>query len=211
VNDLTHTSARPFFGGARFTGRGLTMLRPSIAAFALALSGCVSVGTNYSEAAAAQLRPGMSEAEVIQRLGKPNSVVTLSDGRQQLGWTHSEGSMFGAKARSLTLPFSADGVLLQVPGGTAALGAPAVAVTSTARLDALSSHVETNTVATSTRAVTPTATAAPGVTQLGPDIWLYPAPTPSGHCIQAPANYQGTGAANRPAITGSLPRCSNSH
>jgi len=48
----------------------------------------------------------------------------------------------------------------------------------------------------------------PGVKSLGADVWLYPAPTTSGHCIQAPADYRGTGSSSRPAITGGLPRCS---
>lgn len=171
------------------------------------LGGCVSVGTNYSEAGVAQLQPGMTKAAVVQMLGKPTSTVTMSDGRQQLGWVYSQGSMFGAKARSLTLPFSHDGRLLQVPGGPAIEGPPAVATTSAARVGTFSSNIETSS--TTTVAGVPSATAAlpPGVQQLGPNIWLYPAPTPSGKCVQAPADYRGTGSASRPSITSFLPRC----
>lgn len=32
--------------------------------------------------------------------------------------------------------------------------------------------------------------------------------TPSGYCLDVPPNYVGTGAANSPAITSSMPRCS---
>lgn len=32
--------------------------------------------------------------------------------------------------------------------------------------------------------------------------------TPSGYCLDVPANYVGTGAANSPAITSAMPRCS---
>jgi hypothetical protein len=178
---------------------------------ALALTGCVSVGTNYSEAAAMQLRPGMTRTEVVRLLGKPTTVVTTSDGLQQLGWVHSEGSMFGAKARSLTLPFGPDGRLLQVPGGPAVAGPPAIATTSAARVGAFYTNVETTgtaTIAGSSTAPRASAESPPGAQQLGPNIWLYPAPTPSGKCIQAPADYQGTGSATRPSVTSALPRCS---
>lgn len=170
------------------------------------LPGCVSVGTNYSEAAATQLQPGMTRSEVIRLLGRPNSIVTLSNGREQLGWVHSTGSMFGAKARSLTLPFSPDGRLLQVPGGPAIEGPPAIATASAARVGGLSSNYEVSTTATAGSAAAPS-NLPPGVLQLGPDIWLYPAPTPSGKCLQAPPDYRGTGSASRPTVTASLPRC----
>jgi hypothetical protein len=181
----------------------------AIPAFVLlfSVSGCVSVGTNYSEAAATQLQPGMTRAEVVRLLGKPNSIVTLSDGREQLGWVHSTGSMFGAKARSLTLPFDQDGRLLQVPGGPAAEGPPAVATTAATRVGGFSSNYEVSTTSTANGSMAPTSTLPPGVTQLGPDIWLYPAPTPSGKCLQAPSDYTGTGSASRPTVSASLPRC----
>ena len=171
------------------------------------LTSCVSIGTNYSEAAAGQLQVGMSRAEVVHMLGKPNSVVTLGDGRMQLGWVHSQGSMFGAKAKSLTLPFSADGRLLQVPGGAPIEGPPAVATTSTARVGTFSSTVDTTATTSVSGGDAAPAALPPGVQQLGPNIWLYPAPTPSGKCLQAPANYQGTGSASRPVITPALPHC----
>jgi hypothetical protein len=174
---------------------------------AAVLSSCVSIGTNYSESAAAGLQPGMTRAEVVHLLGRPNSVVRLSDGRQQLGWVYSQGSMFGAKARSLNLPFGPDDRLLQVPGGAPTEGPPAVATASTTRLGTFSSTIETTAIASTTRPARSPSALPPGVEQIGPDIWLYPAPTLSGRCIQAPPNYIGTGAANRPAVTRSLPRC----
>ena len=83
-----------------------------IAAAAL-LAGCVSMGTNYDPNAVAQLQPGMSKQDVIARLGKPNSISQFPDGRVQLGWVHSTGSMFGANARAVSLIFDANGRLLQ--------------------------------------------------------------------------------------------------
>lgn len=78
-------------------------------------SACVSMGTSFDPAAVAQLRPGMTREQVIQLMGKPNSVATGPDGRQQLIWVHSKGSMFGAEARSVALVFGPDGRLLQAP------------------------------------------------------------------------------------------------
>jgi len=78
----------------------------------LILSGCVSMGTNYDPNIAAQLQPGMSKADVISRLGKPNSITQLADGRTQLVWVHSTGSMFGANARAVAMMFDVNGKLL---------------------------------------------------------------------------------------------------
>lgn len=75
-----------------------------------AAPGCVSMGTNYKNDAVAQLKPGMTKAQVIALLGKPTSAVTASDGHQQLMWIHSRGTMLGtAKGRSLLLMFAPDG------------------------------------------------------------------------------------------------------
>ena len=189
---------------------GVEEMKRMVVVASLLLAGCVSVGTNYSETAAAQLQPGMTRSQVVGLLGKPNSVVTLGDGRVQLGWVHSQGSMFGAKAKSLTLPFSADGRLLQVPGGAPVEGPPAVATTSTARVGTFSSTIDTTATTSLSGGASTAAALPPGVQQLGSNIWLYPAPTPSGKCIEAPADYQGTGSATRPAITPALPRCSSS-
>jgi hypothetical protein len=82
---------------------------------ALTLAGCVSMGTNYDPAAVERLRIGMTKAEVIQMLGRPNQVITNSDGSERLVWVHSTGSMFGANARSVGLPFGPDGRLADVP------------------------------------------------------------------------------------------------
>lgn len=82
---------------------------------ALLITGCMSVGTNYDPTAVERLRVGMSKAEVIQMLGRPNQVITNSDGSERLVWVHSTGSMFGANARSVGLPFGPDGRLTDVP------------------------------------------------------------------------------------------------
>lgn len=82
---------------------------------ALMLGGCVSMGTNYDVAAIGRLRVGMTKAETIHLLGQPNQVVTNSDGSERLVWVHSTGSMFGAKARSVGLPFDRVGKLTDLP------------------------------------------------------------------------------------------------
>lgn len=82
---------------------------------ALLLSGCVSMGTNYDAAAVDRLQVGMSKTQVIQMLGQPNQVISNTDGTERLVWVHSTGSMFGANARSVGLPFGADGRLADIP------------------------------------------------------------------------------------------------
>lgn len=88
-------------------------LRPPAAAMMLAA--CVSMGTDYDAAPVERLRVGMTKAEVVQLLGQPNQVINHSDGTQRLVWVHSTGSMFGANARSVGLPFDVDGRLSDVP------------------------------------------------------------------------------------------------
>ena len=81
----------------------------------LMLAGCMSVGTNYDPAAVTRLQVGMTKVQVIQMLGQPNQVINNTDGSERLIWVHSTGSMFGANARSLGLPFGPDGRLTDVP------------------------------------------------------------------------------------------------
>lgn len=84
-------------------------------AAAMMLAACVTMGTNYDAAAVDRLHVGMTKAEVVQLLGQPTQVVNNSDGTQPFVWVHSTGSMFGANARSLGLPFGPDGRLTDVP------------------------------------------------------------------------------------------------
>jgi hypothetical protein len=53
-----------------------------------------------------------------------------------------------------------------------------------------------------------TASVAPAAADLGGGVWLMPAQTPSGYCIQAPAGYVGTGSSTRPAVSTERPLCS---
>lgn len=91
------------------------MRKVTLSLAALLLVGCVSMGTDYDDAAVSQLRVGMTKAEVVRLLGSPNQVLTNSDGSERLVWVHSKGSMFGANARSVGLPFDANGRLTDVP------------------------------------------------------------------------------------------------
>jgi len=95
--------------------KGIEMRKSLAVAAALLLAGCVSMGTNYDVAAVDRLQVGMTKAEVIGLLGQPNQVVTNADGSERLVWVHSTGSMFGANARSVGLPFGHDGRLTDVP------------------------------------------------------------------------------------------------
>lgn len=84
-------------------------------AAALALSGCASIGTNYNPAVLAQLTPGMTEAEVISRMGPPNSRTELYGGSTQLMWLHSSATAFGTGgARSASVLIDRDGKFVSV-------------------------------------------------------------------------------------------------
>jgi hypothetical protein len=77
---------------------------------AVLLAGCVSVGTNYDPAVAMSLPVGISQADVIQRLGQPNNVTVLADGTRNLLWMHSTGNALGqGRAKAVILHFDAQG------------------------------------------------------------------------------------------------------
>lgn len=75
-------------------------------AMALWVAGCVSIGTNYDPAQLSNLTPGMSEAQVIDRLGKPNARSFREDGTQIDVWSYSQGTAVGTgHARMAALLF----------------------------------------------------------------------------------------------------------
>ena len=82
---------------------------------ALMCAGCVSMGTDYEIDAVDRLEVGMTKQQVIEVLGQPNQIIDYDDGSQRLVWVHSTGSMFGANARSVGLPFGPDGTLTDIP------------------------------------------------------------------------------------------------
>jgi hypothetical protein len=85
-------------------------MRLTLLLAAAALSGCVSMGTNYDPAVAQSLPVGISQSEVVQRLGEPNNITVLPDGTRNLMWLHSTGTAWGtAKARSVILRFDQQG------------------------------------------------------------------------------------------------------
>ncbi|MDP3403106.1 MAG: hypothetical protein Q8S03_00370 [Brevundimonas sp.] len=95
------------------------MKRLAVALTALTLfagaSGCVSMGTNYDPVAVSQIAPGTPMAEVIARLGEPNSRTTLPDGGTHLMWLHSTGTAWGtADSRAAVLSFDRQGRFVQV-------------------------------------------------------------------------------------------------
>lgn len=91
------------------------MLKNFAIGAALMCAGCVSMGTDYDAAAVDRLEVGMTKQQVISMLGQPNQIIDYQDGTQRLVWVHSTGSALGANARSVGLPFSAEGRLIDVP------------------------------------------------------------------------------------------------
>jgi hypothetical protein len=85
-------------------------MRIAILIAATALSGCVSVGTNYDPAVAMSLPIGTSEAQVVRQLGQPNNITVLADGTRNLLWMHSTGNALGqGRSRAVILHFDAHG------------------------------------------------------------------------------------------------------
>lgn len=82
---------------------------------ALTLSGCASIGTNYDPATLAQLTPGMTEAEVVSRMGAPNSRTIMQDGSTSLMWLHSSANAFGSgSGKSAVILIDKDGRFVRV-------------------------------------------------------------------------------------------------
>ena len=87
-----------------------SMLVIAGAALMMSLGGCVSMGPNYDPAAVDTLQLGMDKAEVVKILGRPTTRSRLPDGREQLMWVHSRGTMLGtASGRAVMLMFDASG------------------------------------------------------------------------------------------------------
>lgn len=73
-----------------------------------ALAGCA--GTNFTYDQARQVRIGMTEAEVVQLMGRPYSVVSRPDGQM---WIWSRANAFGSsKVVSFRL---SEGKVVEVP------------------------------------------------------------------------------------------------
>lgn len=82
---------------------GLRMIMPFAA---LALFGCVSAGTNFDPRQVSALSAGLTESQVIERLGKPNARSFMQDGSHVLVWSYARGTAFGAgNARNAALLF----------------------------------------------------------------------------------------------------------
>ncbi len=93
------------------------MSRPTAAAVsaALLLSGRASIRTNSNSAVLAQLQPGMTEAEVIARMGPPNGRTELYGGSAQLMWLRSKANVFGSGgAKSAAVSIDRDGKFASV-------------------------------------------------------------------------------------------------
>lgn len=90
-----------------------------LTAVVLLVSGCASVGTNFDPAAVQSLQPGMTEAQVIQVLGSPNSRTRLADGSEMLGWTYGHAVAFGsASGKAAILRFGPDGRYVGIMSST---------------------------------------------------------------------------------------------
>jgi hypothetical protein len=81
---------------------------------AVALAGCMTVGTRFDPALVDNLRPGQSTMdEAIALLGNPTSTTALGSGRTLLQWQYSEGRLVRSGAYVSVL-FDAGGTMVRV-------------------------------------------------------------------------------------------------
>ncbi len=85
----------------------------------LGLSACASGGKNYDPAAVSQIAVGTPIAEVIARLGEPNSRINGPDGSTNLVWIHTRVTGLGTvDSRSALLVFDPNGRFVRVASTT---------------------------------------------------------------------------------------------
>lgn len=65
------------------------------------LAGCASAGTSFEWDNARKVSVGMSEAELVALMGKPNSVATTGDS-QQWTWIHVTAGLGGTSSRRVS-------------------------------------------------------------------------------------------------------------
>lgn len=119
-------------------------MRTLIAASLIALlAGCA--GTNFSFDNAAKVKPGMTEAQVTQLMGRPYSVVSRGDSQMWI-WSHANG--FSGSSKSVSFEMS-NGRVVSVPsipgaftsGATMQVAVPSAAPSDTQPLgEPLSEH-----------------------------------------------------------------------
>jgi hypothetical protein len=73
------------------------------------LAGCA--GTNFSFDNAARVKPGMTEAQVTQLMGRPYSVVSRGDSQMWI-WSHANG--FSGSSKTISFEMS-EGRVVSVP------------------------------------------------------------------------------------------------
>lgn len=89
---------------------------------ALCLSACAHVGTDFDASKLADLRPGMTVAEVSAELGgKPRSVGHGASGNTSYVWSYGEKTpLMRARAKMAVVLFGPDGKMIRVASNTLA-------------------------------------------------------------------------------------------
>jgi hypothetical protein len=85
-------------------------MRLFLLAPALLLCGCMSFGNDFSLSTVQSLKKGMTEAQVIKKLGQPGTRTRLGDGSEELTWDYEHVSALGAShGRLAVLKFGRNG------------------------------------------------------------------------------------------------------
>src|SRR5262249_52390767 len=81
---------------------------------AVAMAGCMTVGTRFDPELVDTLRPGQSTMdEAIALLGTPTSTTALGSGRTLLQWQYSQGRFVRASGAYVSVLFDAGGTMVR--------------------------------------------------------------------------------------------------
>ena len=82
---------------------------------AVAMAGCMTMGSQFDPALVDTLRPGESTMDdAIALLGTPTSTTVLGRGRTLVQWQYSQGRLVGATGAYVTVLFDAGGTMVRV-------------------------------------------------------------------------------------------------
>ena len=87
---------------------------------ALLLSGCMSIGRSYDQSVAAEVHLGMTEQEVVAKLGRPYTRTDMTNGRYQFLYMHNQANGVVGKSRvqSDSFDFGPDHRVISVGAST---------------------------------------------------------------------------------------------
>ena len=90
------------------------MKKALLIATLLALTGCMTVGTQFDSSKVDELKPGMAYEEVVTALGKPNSTEYAEDGRRAVTWNYVSNKIGSDRMGYVAILFDKDGKMIRI-------------------------------------------------------------------------------------------------